>query len=145
MKEFKKGDRFKYNSYSGIQTGTINAVSFNSIQQEWEYYVTYDGPLSYMGVVCHTVDSVGNLWEEIDKIADANDQSPPDLPIGLKGFLDQQGIPEMVNTDAGDVTWQYKTIHLGPDYSKSGCDHKWVDVGFSFTKVVCKHCNMEQK
>lgn len=24
------------------------------------------------------------------------------------------------------------------------CDHKWVDVGFCFSKIVCSECNMEK-
>lgn len=27
--------------------------------------------------------------------------------------------------------------------SHSGCDHEFVDVGFQFTKLVCKKCNKE--
>lgn len=28
--------------------------------------------------------------------------------------------------------------------SKYHCQHEWIDVGFNFSKMVCKHCNVDQ-
>lgn len=37
------------------------------------------------------------------------------------------------------------TINEVGDVVREGCEHKWVDVGFSYSKMVCKTCNAEQK
>lgn len=37
-------------------------------------------------------------------------------------------------TGASPYTWDYKV----------GCDHEWVDVGFHFTKMVCKKCDKDK-
>lgn len=36
-------------------------------------------------------------------------------------------------------------IHRGPSLKTDVCDHKWVDVGFAHSKIVCYHCDVEQK
>lgn len=35
------------------------------------------------------------------------------------------------------------TIHRGPSL-KNECEHEYVEVGFHFTKLVCKHCDKEK-
>jgi hypothetical protein len=40
---------------------------------------------------------------------------------------------------------QMYTYTISPaEQHKTACDHKWVEVGFMHTKMVCKHCDVEQ-
>jgi hypothetical protein len=71
--------------------------------------------MSYMA------SDVGDMWEKIDAIAngiDAVDAGILSLPHGIE-FVPLDGI-------------------------KKACDHKWVEVGFRHTKVVCYHCDVEK-
>lgn len=115
-----KGDRFEVIE-NGL-TGVVNGVSFNSIQQEWEYYVTWDS-FPNKGQVCYMVDDTKDLWKKIDDIADA-------LP---KGYVDQ------------DREERFKNQYLGEfPKEKKECEHKWVEIGFTHTKTVCYHCDKEK-
>lgn len=116
----KSNDRIETDSG---QTGTIKGVSFNSIEQEWEYYVLWDA-FPEKGECNYKVDDVKDLWQKIDDIAEA-------LPRGY------------VNQDPDAV---FKNQYLGEfPKEKKECDHKWVDIGFTRSKIICKICDMEQK
>ena len=127
--KFQVKDRFRVIE-NGLE-GIISATSFNSIYQETEYYVTWDsfpnkGQCSYMA------SEVDSMWEKIAKIKEmfktANAGS---------GYISQDThLPE-------GSPW----INDNSDFKmpKIECDHKWVEVGFNHTKIVCKHCDVEQK
>lgn len=109
------GDRFKCNDENG-HTGTIQSCSYNSIFGEWEYYVKWDHIAT---TYSYTVNDVKDLWEKISEIKDSVDSGiygvDPSSPMGDKQYVN-------------------------PLY----CNHKWVDVGFRHSKVVCSICDTEK-
>lgn len=122
---FKVNDKFrvKENGFSG----EVKGVSFNSIHQEWEYYVEWER-YPNQGPFCYVAQQADDLWEKISEIAAGGagqayvNQDPDLLPKGYTG-IDFAFIPKE---------------------DKKQCQHKWVEVGFHHTKTVCYHCDMEK-
>lgn len=123
---FKVNDKFRVKEND--LTGVIKGVSFNSIHQEWEYYVIWDHQWQHKNEYCYTASEADNLWEKISEIAAGGagqayvNQDPDLLPKGYAG-IDFAFIPKE---------------------DKKQCQHKWVEVGFHHTKTVCYHCDMEK-
>lgn len=120
----KANDRFEVKE-NGL-TGTVNGVSFNSIQQEWEYYVTWDS-FPNKGQQCYMVNDVKDLWQKLDDIAGALPQGYVNQDPDWKGQSRPNPLSSPVFKD------------------KTSCEHKWVEVGFTHTKTVCYHCDAEKQ
>ncbi|NJO48189.1 MAG: hypothetical protein HC840_00575 [Leptolyngbyaceae cyanobacterium RM2_2_4] len=120
------GDRIRVKDRGHL--ATVKAASFNSIHQEWEYYVIWDG-FPEKGECCYMASDADKLWEKIDEIADAqiNHLLPHGFGLG-KSYVNQD--PDL--------------YHAGIIPNKE-CDHKWVEVGFNHTKTVCYHCDKEKQ
>lgn len=124
MAKFDNGDRFQVKE-NGLK-GTIHRVyrDYTDYGLVEEYEVKWDNyhqtcRNSYMA------DEIDDLW---DKIADLKndaysqmyaDDQKSSLPYGLYGVLPGENV-------------------------KKDCEHKWVEVGFTFTKTVCYHCDKEK-
>lgn len=128
---FKSGDRFRSKD-TGLE-GFIEAVSFNSVFQYYEYYVRWDGfPNQTHIYICDQVDTI---WEKIPN------NTVPILSSGRKpsdlSFEDFRGVAD----------WHAPEYDPTPAETKPNCNsgHTWVDVGFSFSKIVCKYCDLEKK
>lgn len=128
---FKVGDRIRVKEKGHM--GTINGVSFNSIQQEWEYYLTWDN-FKDKGQICYMASDVGDMWSIVGKIADALDAGIVFSEPG-KGYINQDGDTYLPSGIPG--------VHPGESLKKE-CDHKWVEVGFMHTKTVCYYCDKEK-
>lgn len=132
---FQANDRFRVKD-SGLE-GTINAVSFNSIYQETEYYVTWDA-FPEKGQCCHTASNVDSIWEKVTELKKALDAGGYNGDPGI-GYINQD--PDILPRSRANPNWKW-----GDEYEvKKECDHKWVEIGFMHTKMVCKHCDIEQK
>jgi len=122
--KFQVGDRFKVkDEFSELgMTGLISGTSFNSIYQRDEYVVRWDNsPLSEN---TYSTDECDRMWDH-------------ECPV--VGFRASQGI---------DFIPMSITIG-GIDYTKeqimcNAYNHDWVEVGFHFTKTVCKRCDVEK-
>lgn len=135
--KFSKGDRIRVKD-RGHQ-GTVKGVSFNSIQQEWEYYILWDS-FPEKGECCYMASDTDDLWNKIDSIADA--QVNHLLPHGFgpgKSYVNQD--PDVLPAGRISIKVDGQEVAYVP---KKECDHKWVEVGFSHTKTVCYHCDMEK-
>jgi hypothetical protein len=116
--------------------GTVKGVSFNSIQQEWEYYVAWD-IYPGQGPFCYVESDVEDLWEKIARIKDALSSGIILDPDPLKYYVNQDGD---ISLPVGNMAPQeIKRIMCGA-YD----DHKWVEVGFTHTKTVCYYCDKEK-
>lgn len=116
MAKFVSGDRFLV-SQSGAM-GTVESLSYNALYGYTEYFVRWDSSPSHMGsFVAHEVDS---LWEKIET------------------DLKNSGILPTGNYNVGSIYTEKE------DYNCFRDGHAWVDVGFHFTKIVCKHCDKEK-
>lgn len=130
---FKVNDKFRVipNGFVGI----IKGVSFNSIHQEWEYYVEWER-YPNQGPFCYVAQQADDLWEKISEIAAGGAGS---------GYVNQD--PDIIKLDADSgpfaVTLPPGRIEFKPLISKQ-CEHKWVEVGFHHTKTVCYYCDMEK-
>lgn len=126
---FKTGDRIRVKDRG--HEGLIAGVSFNSIHQETEYYVIWDH-FQKCGQVCYNASDVGDMWQQIGNLKDAIEADA----VG-KGYVDQDGeLPK------GNDIYRYKVQYTYED--KKECDHKWVEVGFNHSKIVCYHCDKEK-
>lgn len=51
---------------------------------------------------------------------------------------------------AADVAWELETPRSGVtrlsagsnSIMNQGCQHEWVDIGFNFSKIICKKCDI---
>jgi len=129
--KFKSGDRIRVIE-NGF-TARIKAISFNSIYQQEEYYVTWDNdPKQDVG---YPVDECDPIWElECPVVAAYQTGSgvitlPTAMPPGLAYWLKVGGKGEM-------------TIMHEPDKVKTGCDHQWAEyTGLMESYKYCKHCD----
>lgn len=78
-----------------------------------QYHVVWDGFPSAM--VTYVADDVDSLWDLVSK----------NITVKLPHAID--------------------FIPLSLDFNniKSSCDHKWVEVSFAHSKMVCFHCDAE--
>lgn len=77
------------------------------------------------------------LWWNLSDTA-ANDAAIPDLytPVELPRGQKQYEYPGM--------SWILDdSIGMGPGESNT-CRHEWIEAGFQFTNVVCKHCDIKK-
>lgn len=127
MYKFQPNDQFEVKE-NGLR-GLISAVSFNSIHQEEEYYVIWDA-FPDKGEICYMAADVGDLWAKIGEIADATEDWNGYLPNGVYKV---------------DESYSEKCKKVEPEGMKTKeCEHKWVEVGFTHTKEVCKFCDTEK-
>lgn len=139
---FSKYDRIQVKERG--HKATIDGVSFNSIHQEWEYYVTWDSSPE-KGSICYMATDVGDLWEKVAEIKDAHIFSDPG-----KGYVNQD--PDVLPkgksfpTDhSNEKPWYPYSVGIDFAYiPKKDCTHKWVEVGFNHTKTVCYYCDAEK-
>lgn len=116
MKKFQAGDTF-IAVVTGVQ-GKVKAVSFNSIHQVEEYIVQWrDRPGEEFAYSCEECDSEWRLL-----------QRPPQYV----GWMAQ---------DSHDIKIQTG----GPVKVQCNGHHHWIEIGFNFTKEVCKYCDTEKK
>lgn len=112
---------------------TINHRRVQGFITFTEYGVIWDsgGGGQICSYMAHDVDPI---WEKLDSIkaSQMEDEGNPG-----KGYTNQDGLPRGL----------YGFDPAYPPYPplKKECDHKWVDIGFTHSKIVCKHCDMEQK
>ena len=132
---FQANDRFRVKE-NGLE-GIVNAVSFNSIYQETEYYVTWDS-FPNKGQVCYMATDVDSIWEKMAKLKEALEAAEPN-----RGYVSQDG--DTYHLPNGGTLIGMNRPSNENTTSKQLCDHKWVEVGFHHTKVVCKFCDVEQK
>ncbi len=131
---FQKGDRFRAKGTDA--TGLIESVSFNSIQQEQEYYVRWDH-FPYK-VHCYMADNVDDIWE---KIAAQVGQ----LPTGILS----NGPYVATLPDSPKDGHQVEIGRWGPpEEQKRDCDkngHDWAiyDSGFTIYDY-CKVCDKKK-
>jgi hypothetical protein len=125
---FQKNDRIKVKERGHM--ATIDGVSFNSVHQEWEYYVTWDN-FPEKGSVCYMAADVGDLWEKVAEIKDAHI---------LSGHGPGKGY---VNQDPDSLPPGYMGIDFGYEQKKE-CKHEWVNASLMFEKFVCKHCDIDK-
>lgn len=112
--KFQKHDIFRV-SQNGLQ-GEIVDISFNSIHQENEYIVKWDHHGRYESYPTNECDPV---WELVSRTSYIK----------------------------GNQSIEFTPIEITMSNSvKVECNgyHTWIDVGFHFTKEVCKHCNVEK-
>ena len=58
---------------------------------------------------------------------------PADYKLQLpKGF----SIGDVISDSDAEAWWE--------SANQTGCKHEWVDVGFQFSKLVCRKCNIEK-
>lgn len=119
--KFKVGDRFKVKEeYSELQmTGTVTGTSFNSIHQTDEYVVLWDTNRTVPET--YSVDECDRMW---------NYECP------VVTIRASHGIDFLVTNITIDT--------VGPVKIQCNGHHQWVEVGFHFTKEVCKHCDVER-
>jgi len=82
-----------------------------------------------MGECSYAANDVDDMWTKIDNIRDAQigiEYAPADVNDRLPRGLSSQGL-----------------MDPGIEFKKE-CTHKWVEVGFAHTKIVCYHCDMEK-
>lgn len=130
---FQANDRFRVKD-SGLE-GTVNAVSFNSIYQETEYYVTWDA-FPEKGQCCYTASNADSIWEkmaDLQKALEAGNYTGADPG---PGYANQD--PDFLPPGQKANPWFDPSV-------KKACEHKWVEVGFHRTIMVCKYCDIEQK
>lgn len=132
---FNKGDRIRVKENGFL--ATVKGVSFNSIHQEWEYYVIWDN-MPDKGECCYTANDVGDLWEKVAQIKDANAGYDPG-----SGYTNQDPDAVSITLPVPKNGYYYEINGRSPE--KKACEHRWVEVGFMHTKTVCYHCDVEKK
>lgn len=132
MTKLSTGDRVV--EVTSRYMGVVENVSFNSIFQENEYFIRWD-------------DGGLSMFTELEaehKLAKDNGQGHAmTLPPGFQFKVPTSGWHN-VSVNLSDLSIGSPISHDPTDKSKS-CDHKWVEVGFTHTKMVCYHCDQEQK
>jgi len=115
MRKFQPGD-----TYEAIETGaqgTIKAISFNSILQQEEYVIEWsDRPGQEWSYACEECDPD---WRLLSRTAYVKSNQP------INNF-------------------EIKINSNGPFKVECNGHHHWIEVGFNFTKQVCKHCDQEK-
>lgn len=142
--DFKANDRFEVKE-NGL-TGTIHAVSFNSIYQETEYYVTWDS-FPEKGQCCYMATDADDMWQKLNDLTKALEAGQYNIDTDAspgRGYVNQDG-HTFTFTIPGGYTLVGMDLAHPPKQEKKDCDHKWIEVGFMHTKIVCKHCDVEQK
>lgn len=124
MALFRPGDRIRVKD-GDQHAGLIEALSYNSMYGNWEYYVRWDNfpKTSY----AYIADDSDQLWEKLNSLNNSVD-SDADM-TGLYGTGMPAYVPPKLSNGKVDPMF---------------CSHKWVDVGFHFTKIVCAHCDKEK-
>ncbi len=112
--KFQAGDSFEVKENS--LKGTIKGICFNSILQCTDYVVQWEGRQTEE---TYPVDECDPIWELTSR----------NIFIKVPQALDF--IPITIDTS-------------GPITVNCNGHHTWVEVGFHFTKMVCKYCDVEQ-
>lgn len=101
-------------------------TSFNAILQEWEYNIAWETASSLFKGTVHSyaASEVDDIWEKIGV----------DTSSGARTITLPEGNPYK------DLLEQWNNTYR----PKKECDHKWVEVSFAHSKMVCFHCNMEK-
>ena len=115
--KFKAGDSFRVIENNLI--GKIVGISFNSVYQQEEYVVKWPN-LSYEQT--YPVDECDSIWEL---------EPCPVVDVYMK-------LPTALNHI------EIKIDMSGPVKVQCNGHHTWVDIGFQFTKQVCKYCDVEK-
>ena len=75
-------------------------------------------------------------------------QKTNDIIILSEGIYDSVVYRVDLESKLKDLASDYHSYSIiskaGYDEENLYCAHSWVDVGFRFTKMVCKHCNKDQ-
>ncbi len=140
MNKFKAGDRFET---SKGHVGTIIKIGWNSILGEDEYVVTWDH-MPQSGECSYISSEAESDWKPIRKVV-----------VGSKAVLKFRGQPFgfaevkdfKIDYPAGsieEITEHPKEVSFECSVVRNGCNHEWVDVGFSYSKMVCKKCDKEK-
>lgn len=130
---FKAKDRFKVKDTGA--TGTVVAPSFNSIYQRTEYYILWDSNIA-QGVCCYPEDDVKDIWEKIGSLDDVNHCMS--LPTSLLNEISKAfGGPTITLPVGRSDGYSYKINYRG-------CDHKWVEAGFTSSKIACYNCGIDK-
>ena len=121
--KFKQGDRFKVkDEYSELgMTGTVTGTSFNSIYQRDEYVVLWD--TNKLSPETYSMEECDRMWNHECPVVGQVDSRP-------------YWIKEMAKESAAK-----------PETSTVMCQaygHEWIEVGFQFTKTICKRCDVSK-
>lgn len=124
MAKFDNGDRIQVRD-NGL-TGTIWAVvrdySDGGVTEEYE--VKWDHfPNTTSNYMASDTD---DLWDLIGQIKGDQEAKDVKLPVSEESYQYWYGIPQ-------------DKVKFPKE-----CEHKWVEVGFTFTKTVCYHCDKEK-
>jgi hypothetical protein len=121
--KLNKGDRFIVNE-NGL-TGKVDYVSTASDH----IWVTWDS-FPDKGPIPYAMSDAFAIWTKIDE--HGNEIGVDYAPADTNDKLPKSS------------TWNPFYGYMPPEEEKKGCDHKWVEVGFTHTKIVCYHCDMEK-
>lgn len=114
--KFQIGDNFRVIE-NGL-LGQIIATSFNSMHQQSEYVVKWT---HHAREESYPVDECDPCWE-------------------LESRTVYIKIPQAIDFIMTDI----KIDTSGPIKVQCNGHHTWVEVGFHFTKEVCKYCDIEK-
>lgn len=125
--KFKTGDTVKV-----IENGLLKAIivktSFNNVPYYADYLVKWEGVSGLFNGPTHSYSAsdVDDLWEKVaeDLAASSSGARTITLPEG-KG---------------NDLLEKWNHTYR----PKKDCEHKWVEVSFAHSTMVCFHCNIEK-
>jgi hypothetical protein len=118
--KFSVGDRIRVISNGSL--GKIIATDFDITTRQPEYVVLWESGKTNQ----YPTDDCDRIWE-------LDPQAP--LPQGWGATQGWHGT---------DFSLMGKEDKGGKQAACNYFDHEWVDVGFSFTKLVCKKCNVDK-
>lgn len=122
--KFRPKDRFFHKETHEV--GTIKAISFNSIHQVWEYYVSWDcKPKEEVGYEAHVGDS---KWEVVT--------------------VDSNHVSNIIKSSSEEITtWQkYEPKELSRLATNPDCGHKWKIYNSGWTEYeYCTECNKRRE
>ena len=125
--KFNTGDRFKVIA-SGLR-GRIANAGFCSIFRLEEYTVVWDSS-PHMRTV-YLANDCDDLWDfDVCPVIETN------LPQGNDPFFRMYGGDQEDRSTPKAQAPEEENCHIH--------GHKWVEVGFHFTKTICKRCDKEQ-
>lgn len=125
---FESGDRFrvKERGHTGKVIRTMGLFDANGNCVNGSYGVVWDS-FPNSGICYYDMSDVKDTWE---KVSDSQQIGVDYVPANVNDRL---------------PTGMYPFIGIDPAFApKPECDHKWVEVGFTFSKIVCKHCDKEK-
>ena len=136
--KFKENDRIEV-----IKSGLLGTITGIAGMLPPSYLVEWDG-FPQHGSMCYTAFDVDDLWAKIDEIKDAHILSLPhgvSINTGILAGAGGYGHGYNYGYDYGHDPEDEKKKEEKP---KSTCEHKWVDIGLTRTRMVCYHCGIDK-